>query len=240
MARLEPVVSFKAVKKVYQLSGQTIHALDNVSFTINRGEMIAVVGPSGSGKSTLMHLMGCLDTPTAGTIEIAGEDISRHSQAKLARIRNKHIGFVFQMFNLLPKFNVLENVELPLIYAGIGATERRRRALESIEEVGLTSRIHNRPSQLSGGQSQRVAIARAIVNNPDIILADEPTGALDSKTGKTIIELFQQLHSRGNTIVIVTHDPSLAASLPRRLEISDGKIVADHHSGLNHQNPRNL
>jgi putative ABC transport system ATP-binding protein len=221
------VARFSNVRKTYHLTGQTIHALDGISFEIKDGEMVAIVGPSGSGKSTLMHILGCLDSATSGTVEIAGKDLSRASPTTLAGVRNQNIGFVFQMFNLLPRFNVLENVELPLLYSGIRSAERRVRAVEAVRAVGLEQRMKSRPSQLSGGQAQRVAIARALVNGPRMILADEPTGSLDSKTGDEIFELFCQLNKQGKTVVIVTHDLNLAKRIPRRLEMRDGQIVRD-------------
>src|SRR5690606_13987406 len=185
----------------------------------------AIIGPSGSGKSTLMHLLGCLDTPSSGRMLVDGVDLSNASQNRLAEMRNEKIGFVFQAFNLLAKFNVLQNVELPMIYSGVSAKERRARAMEAIERVQLTNRMHNTPLQLSGGQMQRVAIARALVNRPKIIFADEPTGNLDSHTGATILELFRELSRQGRTIVLVTHDNEIAAQTPRRIVIRDGLIV---------------
>ena len=185
---------------------------------------MAIIGPSGSGKSTLMHLLGCLDTPTSGRLVIDSVDVSRASNDELARMRNAKIGFVFQSFNLLPKFDVFRNVELPMVYAGVSAKVRRERAMEAIERVGLLNRIHNTPLQLSGGQCQRVAIARAIVNDPKIVFADEPTGNLDSHTGEAILTLFRELAQSGRTIIIVTHDNNIAARLPRRIEMRDGRI----------------
>jgi putative ABC transport system ATP-binding protein len=215
------------VRKVYRVGDQEIVALDGVDAKIEQGEMLAVVGPSGSGKSTLMHILGCLDTPSSGRFMLDGADISGANDAELAGARNRAIGFVFQSFNLLPKLNVVQNVELPLIYAGVKAAERRRRAEEAIASVGLQERMKSRPSQLSGGQSQRVAIARALVTHPRLILADEPTGALDSKTGESILELFCELHARGNTVVLVTHDQKIAASVPRRIALRDGRVVQE-------------
>ncbi len=220
------LVEVRNVSKIYHLGGEEIRALDNVSLDIEAGEFISIIGPSGSGKSTLMHILGCLDTPTKGTISLDGVMIQGASPRQLAAIRNQKIGFVFQFFNLLPKLNVVQNVELPMIYAGCSARERRERALEALEAVGLANRSKHRPSQLSGGQQQRVAIARALVNRPRIIFADEPTGNLDSHTGEAILALFRQLSTQGRTIVLVTHDPEIAAVTPRRIEIRDGKIAA--------------
>ena len=218
------LVELRDVSKIYHLGGEEIRALDGVSLDIESGEFISIIGPSGSGKSTLMHILGCLDSPTAGTINLDGTMIQDATPRQLASIRGKKIGFVFQFFNLLPKFNVLQNVELPMIYSGVGGSERKKRAAEALELVGLGNRSKHRPSQLSGGQQQRVAIARALVNNPKIIFADEPTGNLDSHTGEAILKLFQSLSSEGRTIILVTHDPEIAAVTPRRIEIRDGKI----------------
>ena len=215
------------IRKVYRLGNEEIAALDGINLSIDSGEFLAIIGPSGSGKSTLMHLLGCLDTPTSGCLKIDGVDVSQASDNELAAMRNAKIGFVFQSFNLLPKFNLLQNVELPMIYAGVHRKLRRQRALEAIERVGLMHRLHNNPLQLSGGQCQRVAIARAIVNQPKIIFADEPTGNLDSHTGESILNLFQELAASGSTIVLVTHDNSIASRLPRRIEMRDGKVRFD-------------
>src|SRR5207247_2518706 len=194
-------------------------------FDIEMGEFISIIGPSGSGKSTLMHILGCLDSPTKGTLKLDGTAIEDASTAQLARIRNQKIGFVFQFFNLLPKLNVLQNVELPMIYSGVSLKERRQRAMAALKMVDLENRSKHRPMQLSGGQQQRVAIARALVNNPKIVFADEPTGNLDSHTGEVILELFRTLSQEGRTIALVTHDPEIAASTPRRIEIRDGRIA---------------
>lgn len=219
------LIELRGVTKLYRVGEEEIRALDGVDLNIEQGEFCAIVGPSGSGKSTLMHLLGCLDTPTSGRVVIDGTDVSRASDGMLAEMRNRKIGFVFQAFNLLAKMNVLENVELPMIYAGVSKKERRKNALEAIERVGLSNRAKNTPLQLSGGQMQRVAIARALVNNPKIVFADEPTGNLDSSTGKNILALFRELSDQGRTIVLVTHDNEIAANAPRRIVMRDGKIV---------------
>lgn len=219
------LLELREIRKVYQLGGEEIRALDGVSLDIDGGEFISIIGPSGSGKSTLMHILGCLDTPSSGTIRLDGMEIQDASARQLAQIRNRKIGFVFQFFNLLPKLNVLQNVELPMIYAGMSAKERHERAMHSLKIVNLENRAKHRPLQLSGGQQQRVAIARALVNDPRLIFADEPTGNLDSHTGEMILETFRQLHREGRTIIIVTHDPEIAAVTPRRIEIRDGKIA---------------
>lgn len=220
-----PLVELKDIRKTYKLGGETIHALDGVSLDIEAGEFLSIIGPSGSGKSTLMHILGCLDSPSSGTMQLDGMMIQNASQSQLASIRNKKIGFVFQFFNLLPKLSVMQNVELPMIYGSVSARERRERSMRSLEMVGLENRSKHRPSQLSGGQQQRVAIARALVNDPRIIFADEPTGNLDSHTGEAILELFHELHRKGRTIALVTHDPEIAAVTPRKIEIRDGKIA---------------
>src|SRR5205809_4752612 len=218
------LVELRNVSKIYHLGGEEIRALDDLTLDIEAGEFISIIGPSGSGKSTLMHILGCLDSPTHGTVKLDGIMIQNASSARLAAIRNQKIGFVFQFFNLLPKLNVLQNVELPMVYSGVSGRQRRERAVAALKMVGLENRSKHRPSQLSGGQQQRVAIARALVNNPKIIFADEPTGNLDSHTGEAILRLFQSLSSQGRTIILVTHDPEIAAVTPRRIEIRDGKI----------------
>jgi putative ABC transport system ATP-binding protein len=230
------LVELRNVTKIYRLGGEEIRALDGVSLDIEPGDFISIIGPSGSGKSTLMHILGCLDSPTSGTIQLDGTMIHDATPRQLASIRNRKIGFVFQFFNLLPKFNVLQNVELPMVYSGAPSRERRERAMAALKEVGLDNRAKHRPSQLSGGQQQRAAIARALVNNPKIIFADEPTGNLDSHTGTMILELFRKLSTEGRTIILVTHDPEIAAVTPRRIEIRDGKIadkVDETLAGLN-------
>jgi putative ABC transport system ATP-binding protein len=220
-----PLVELRNVSKIYRLGGEEIRALDDVSLDIESGEFISIIGPSGSGKSTLMHILGCLDSPSKGTIRLDGTMIQDASARQLAAIRNRKIGFVFQFFNLLPKLNVLQNVELPMIYSGISSRQRKEKARAALEAVDLANRAKHRPSQLSGGQQQRAAIARALVNHPKIVFADEPTGNLDSHTGEAILELFRKLSQQGRTIVLVTHDPEISAVTPRRIEIRDGKIA---------------
>jgi putative ABC transport system ATP-binding protein len=219
------LVELRNVSKIYHLGGEEIRALDDVSLDIDGGEFISIIGPSGSGKSTLMHILGCLDQPSKGTMKLDGLDIHGANPRQLAAIRNKKIGFVFQFFNLLPKLSVLQNVELPMIYSGVSGRERRERAMDALKLVRLEDRSKHRPMQLSGGQQQRVAIARALVNNPRIVFADEPTGNLDSHTGEAILELFRKISQEGRTIALVTHDPEIAAVTPRRIEIRDGKIA---------------
>lgn len=219
------LVELRNVSKIYRLGEEEIRALDRVSLDIEEGEFISIIGPSGSGKSTLMHILGCLDSPTEGTIQLDGVMIQDATARELAAMRNRKIGFVFQFFNLLPKLNVVQNVELPMIYSGVTARDRRARALAALEAVDLANRSKHRPSQLSGGQQQRVAIARALVNDPRIVFADEPTGNLDSHTGEAILALFRRLSQEGRTIVLVTHDPEIAAVTPRRIEIRDGKVA---------------
>jgi putative ABC transport system ATP-binding protein len=226
------LLELRNVSKIYHLGGEEIRALDDVSLDLEQGEFVSIIGPSGSGKSTLMHILGCLDSPTRGNVVLAGTEIAQASARELARVRNRTIGFVFQFFNLLPKLTVLQNVELPMIYAGIGGRERRERAEKALEMVELSHRLKNRPNQLSGGQQQRVAIARALVNNPKIILADEPTGNLDTHTGELILALFRRLAAEGRTVILVTHNPEIAAVTPRRIEIRNGKIAQQVDSKL--------
>ena len=220
-------VDLRDVRKIYGTGPDPVAALDGVSLRIDPGEFVAITGTSGSGKSTLMHLIGCLDTPTSGRVTVAGEDISTAGSDRLARLRNRSIGFVFQAFNLLPRLDVQKNIELPLVYAGTRRAERGRRAREAAAKVNLSDRLTHRPSQLSGGQCQRVAIARALVNDPTLILADEPTGNLDSTNGAEVLQLLGELHKLGRTIVLVTHDPAVAARAARVIEMRDGRIVKD-------------
>jgi len=227
------LIETRDVWKTYAMGSEEIHALRGVSIDIDRGEYVAIMGPSGSGKSTLMNLIGCLDTPTKGTYLLNGKQVGDMNDNELARIRNEEIGFVFQTFNLLPRATALHNVELPLVYAGVGATDREARARGALERVELGDRMTHRPNELSGGQRQRVAIARALVNNPSILLADEPTGNLDSKTGAEIMTLFDKLHVAGNTIVLVTHEADVAAFAHRTIHIRDGQVEKDVKS----QNP---
>lgn len=209
------------------MGDEEFYALKNISLKINKGEFVAIIGPSGSGKSTLMHVIGLLDKPTSGEVYLEGEEVHNLSEIKQAELRNKHIGFIFQVFNLLPRTSALENVEMPLIYSGISKKEREERAIEALGVVGLKEKLQNKPSQLSGGQQQRVAIARALINNPSLILADEPTGNLDSKSGEEILSLLNKLNSQGNTIVVVTHDLDIARRAKRIITIKDGRIISD-------------
>jgi putative ABC transport system ATP-binding protein len=226
------VIEIENVTKLYRMGSETIHALRGVKLDIRRNEYLAIMGPSGSGKSTLMNMLGCLDTPSDGRYEFAGKNVATMVDDELAEIRNKEIGFVFQTFNLLPRSNALHNVELPLIYAGIPKHERLERAREALENVGLGERLHHRPNELSGGQRQRVAIARALVTRPSIILADEPTGNLDSKTGVEIMNLFEHLYAQGNTLIVVTHEEDIAQHARRIVRLRDGLIESD---GPSHQ-----
>jgi len=213
--------------KTYVMGEEEIHALRGLSINIERGEYVAIMGPSGSGKSTLMNLIGCLDTPSKGSYQLNGKEVASMTDDDLARIRNEEIGFVFQTFNLLPRATALHNVELPLVYAGVSAKDRQTRAMQALEKVELTSRSSHRPNELSGGQRQRVAIARALVNNPSILLADEPTGNLDSKTGEEIMQVFHRLHEGGNTIILVTHEADIAAHAHRVIYVRDGQVEKD-------------
>lgn len=222
------LLKLQDISKIFRLDGAELKVLDRITFAIPKGEFVAIMGPSGSGKSTLMYIMGCLDTPTSGQIYLEGKSLLGLSENKLAQIRNQKIGFVFQMFNLLPRTTALNNVELPLIYAKTPLAARKRKALNLLARLGLTDRAEHLPSQLSGGEQQRVAIARALVNNPSLILADEPTGNLDSKSGKEIMEILKQLNKEGNTIVIVTHDQAIAKYAQRILRIRDGKLIRNY------------
>lgn len=221
---MSAVIETRALTKVFGVNGNAVHALRGIDLEVARGEFVALVGPSGSGKSTLMAILGCLDSPSAGTYALDGHAVEGLSGGALARIRNEKVGFVFQTYNLLPKATVARNVELPMLYAGVGGRERRERALELLEKVGIPEKANRLPSELSGGQRQRVAIARALANRPALLLADEPTGALDSKTGAEVLGLFQELHRQGNTVVLVTHDASIAALAGRRVELWDGLV----------------
>jgi putative ABC transport system ATP-binding protein len=222
-----PLIVLKDITKVYQMGDMEVRALDGVNLTIHKGEYVAIMGPSGSGKSTMMNVIGCLDTPTTGGYELNGKQVEKMTDDDLAQIRNEEIGFVFQTFNLLARTTALQNVELPLIYAGITPVERHAMAQKALENVGLGSRSDHMPNQLSGGQRQRVAIARALVNNPSILLADEPTGALDSKTSIEIMALFEELYQKGNTIILVTHEEDIAKHAHRIVKLRDGKVLSD-------------
>jgi len=221
------VIDIEGVTKLYRMGSETVHALRGVTLQIRRNEYLAIMGPSGSGKSTLMNMLGCLDTPTSGRYEFSGKNVATMVDDELADIRNREIGFVFQTFNLLPRSDALHNVELPLVYAGVGKHARLTRAREALENVGLGDRLHHRPNELSGGQRQRVAIARALVTQPSIILADEPTGNLDSKTGVEIMNLFEQLYAQGNTLIVVTHEEDIAQHARRIVRLRDGLIESD-------------
>jgi putative ABC transport system ATP-binding protein len=221
------IIRLVNIAKLYQVGEERVHALNGVSLEIQKNEYVAIMGPSGSGKSTMMNIVGCLDTPTSGLYELNNLNVSDMNNNQLARVRNKEIGFVFQTFNLLARSNVLHNVELPLIYGGIPSAERKKLAKNAIDRVGLTSRIHHKPNELSGGQRQRVAVARALVTQPSILLADEPTGNLDTKTGEEIMALFDTLHKEGNTIVLVTHEEDIAAHAHRAIRLRDGVVESD-------------
>lgn len=229
------VIALQGIQRLYRMGDETIYALRGVDLSIERNEYVALMGPSGSGKSTLMNLIGCLDSPSAGSYWLNGQDVAGLSDNQLAQIRNKEIGFVFQTFNLLPRLSALDNVALPLIYAGVSEAQRRERALEVLNQVGLGDRVSHKPNELSGGQRQRVAVARALVNRPSLILADEPTGNLDSKTSIEIMELFATIHALGNTIVLVTHEEDIARHAHRMVRLKDGVVESDQT-----QNPQRL
>ena len=227
---MSALIEFDAVCKYYQMGDTTVKAADHITMKIEKGEFVAIVGQSGSGKSTCMNIIGCLDVPTHGTYRLNGRDVGKMNRNELAAIRNEMLGFIFQQYNLLPKLNLMENVEVPLVYAGISRADRHIRAREVLEQVGLGDKLKNRPNQLSGGQQQRVSIARALVRNPPVILADEPTGALDSHTGREVLGLLQQLHKQGLTVVLITHDNSIAVQADRIIRLEDGQVVYDGDS----------
>ena len=224
---MSALIEFDGVCKYYQMGDTTVKAADHISMQINKGEFVAIVGQSGSGKSTCMNIIGCLDVPTAGTYRLNGRDVGRMNSNELAEIRNEMLGFIFQQYNLLPKLSLMENVEVPLVYAGIPRAERHARAKAALERVGLGNKLKNKPNQLSGGQQQRVSIARALAGDPAVILADEPTGALDSHTGREVLGMLQQLHRQGNTVVLITHDNSIAVQAQRIIRLEDGHVVYD-------------
>lgn len=221
------MIEFRNIYKIYKVGDSEVRAVDDISFKIEKGEFVAIVGQSGSGKSTCMNIIGALDVPTSGEYLLNGKDVSHYTDDQLAEMRNQTLGFIFQQYNLIPKLNVYENVELPLLYRNMSSEERKKRVMEALEKVGLKERVHHMPNQLSGGQQQRVSIARALATHPSIILADEPTGALDSKTGHEVLEFLKQLNNEGNTIVLITHDLGIAAEAKRIIRIQDGKIISD-------------
>ena len=224
---MSALIEFDEVCKYYQMGDTTVKAADHITMKIEKGEFVAIVGQSGSGKSTCMNIIGCLDVPTAGTYKLNGRDVGRMSRDELAEIRNELLGFIFQQYNLLPKLSLMENVEVPLVYAGVPRGERHRRAAAALERVGLGDKLRNKPNQLSGGQQQRVSIARALAGRPAVILADEPTGALDSHTGREVLKMLQELHRQGNTVVLITHDNSIAVQAQRIIRLEDGRVVYD-------------
>lgn len=224
---MSALIEFQSVCKYYQMGDTTVKAADHISFQIQKGEFVAIVGQSGSGKSTCMNIIGCLDVPTSGAYLLDGQDVGQMNRNQLVEIRNKMLGFIFQQYNLLPKLNLQENVEVPLMYAGVPKAERHERAKLALELVGLGDKLKHKPNQLSGGQQQRVSIARALVGEPAVILADEPTGALDSKTGREVLSLLQELHAAGNTVVLITHDNSIAVQAQRIIRLEDGRVVYD-------------
>jgi putative ABC transport system ATP-binding protein len=227
---VNPILRVEKLTRTYRMGGETVAALAGIDLAIDRNEYVAIIGPSGSGKSTLMNVLGCLDTPTSGDYWLNGQQVSKLSDVELARARNKEIGFVFQTFNLLARATALKNVELPLVYAGVRAKERHQRAAEALERVGLAARMDHKPNELSGGQRQRVAVARALVTKPSLLLADEPTGNLDSKTGEEVMRMFEQLHAGGQTIIVVTHDPEIADHAQRKVVLRDGRIESDERA----------
>jgi len=227
---VEHLIELRDVYKIYQMGSEAVHALDGVDITVDEGEFVAIVGQSGSGKSTAMNIIGCLDVPTSGTYHLGGIDVSTMDDDQQAEIRNRMLGFVFQQYNLIPKLSVLENVELPLLYAGLSTSERREAAMAALERVGMTDKYRNLPSQLSGGQQQRASIARALAGSPSVILADEPTGALDSRTGREVLTFLQKLNAEGDTVVLITHDNSIAVKAKRIVRLQDGKVTYDGDS----------
>ena len=224
---MRPLIEFDSVCKYYQMGDTTVKAADHISMKINKGEFVAIVGQSGSGKSTCMNIIGCLDVPTAGRYRLDGQDVGRMKSEQLAEVRNNQLGFIFQQYNLLPRLTLLENVEVPLVYANVPRSERRARAKAALEQVGLGNKLYNKPNQLSGGQQQRVSIARALVHDPAVLLADEPTGALDSHTSREVLGLLQDLHRQGHTVVLITHDNSIAVQAERIIRLEDGRVVYD-------------
>ena len=224
---MNALIEFQKVSKIYHMGDSTVIAANEISMQIYKGEFVAIVGSSGSGKSTCMNIIGCLDVPTSGTYLLDGRDVGRMNKNELVEIRNELLGFIFQQYNLLPKLNILENVEVPLMYRGVGRAERKAIAQKALERVGLGDKVHHKPSQLSGGQQQRVSIARALAGNPAVILADEPTGALDSRTGREVLAMLQELHKAGHTIVLITHDNSIAVQAQRIIRLEDGRVVYD-------------
>lgn len=227
ITKSKPLVEFQDIYKIYVMGDTEVRALDGVSFSIYNGEFVAIIGQSGSGKSTCMNIIGCLDVPTTGTYKLNGTDVSKLTRDEQAEIRNHMLGFIFQQYNLLPKLNILENVELPLLYKGLGDKEQKERAMEALERVGIADKWHHKPSELSGGQQQRASIARALAGSPSVILADEPTGALDSKTSKEVLEFLIELNEQGNTIILITHDNTIAARAKRVIRVQDGRIIYD-------------
>lgn len=227
MEKAEEIIRLEDIRKIYRVGNQEVRALDGVSLSVYKNEYVAIMGPSGSGKSTLMNILGCLDSPSSGKYVLNGLDVSEMEDGELADVRNREIGFVFQSFNLLPRYNALENVALPMVYAGVPAKERKERAAAALESVALSERMDHRPNELSGGQKQRVALARALINNPSIILADEPTGNLDTHTSIEIMRLFDDIYSRGNTVIVVTHEEDIAAYAHRIIRLRDGKVESD-------------